>query len=244
MKNIKIIIEYDGTNYAGWQKQKNAITIQGVIERALEQISGKHTKINGCSRTDAGVHAKAFVASFLTESSIPEDKFKYALNSKLPEDILVLSSEEVPLDFHARYSSKGKTYSYTILNREASIAIGRNYVCHFKKPLDICAMEESYKYLIGTHDFSAFKSSGSSVKNNIRTITDINSKRYEDIIKINISANGFLYNMARIIVGTLFDVGTQKIKPEQIEFIMDSKDRRNAGISAPAKGLCLEKVFY
>ena len=171
MRNIKLIIEYDGTNYAGWQRQNNVITIQEKIERAIEELTGEETQITGSSRTDAGVHAKGYTGNFYTNSKISVEKFTGAINSKLPLDIVILHSFEVPYEFHSRYNSTGKMYSYTILNRRESVAVGRNYIYHHKRILDIEAMKVAAQYFIGTHDFSAFKNLGSSVKTSVRTIT-------------------------------------------------------------------------
>ncbi|MCM8710764.1 tRNA pseudouridine(38-40) synthase TruA [Clostridium sp. SYSU_GA19001] len=244
MKNIKLIIEYDGTNYAGWQKQKNAVTIQQTLEEAVLQLTGETVNLVGSSRTDAGVHAKGFVANFKTQSSIPGKSFREALNTMLPEDITVLESEEVPLDFHSRYSSKSKMYSYTIINRIQPPAIGRNYVYHFKKELNFEEMQKACNYFIGKHDFSAFKSTGSSVKTSVRTIKKAFINRDNNKIIIYVEADGFLYNMVRIMVGTLIDVGIGKIRASDIKDIIQSKDRSRAGKTVPASGLCLEFVHY
>lgn len=244
MRNVKLLIEYDGTSYGGWQRQNNAVTVQGELENAIMKLTKEYSEVIGCSRTDAGVHAKGFVANFITNSSIPYEKFKYALNTVLPSDIRILNSEVAEEDFHSRYNSKGKTYSYTIVNREIAPALYRNYVYHYKGNLNIENMRMGAKYFIGTHDFSAFKNAGSSVKTSVRTIMDIKIENLEDIIKIYVSGDGFLYNMVRIMVGTLIDVGTCKIGPEKIQEIIASKDRGKAGRSVPASGLCLEKVFY
>ncbi|SKA82376.1 tRNA pseudouridine38-40 synthase [Clostridium sp. USBA 49] len=244
MRNIKLVIEYDGTNYSGWQIQKNATSVQGKLQETLKKITGEDIEVIGCSRTDAGVHARRFVANFKTESKIPYKNFKAALNSNLPSDIVIINSEEVSLDFHSRYSSKGKLYSYTILNKEEPAAIGRNYVYHYKRKLDVEAMNKACKFFLGTHDFAAFKSSGSSVKNTIRTIQKAYFKVNADKIIFYIEADGFLYNMVRIIVGTLIDVGIHKINPEYVLEIIKSKDRKRASKTVPASGLCLEFVYY
>ncbi len=244
MKNVKLLIEYDGTNYNGWQRQTNGIGIQQVIEDSIKKLTGEDVIVNGSSRTDAGVHARGFVANFNTNATVPAANYKYALKGKLPDDIVILESEEVPEDFHARYSSKGKTYSYTILNRAQPSALLRNYVYHVKYKLDINAMKEACKAFIGTHDFKGFKSPGSSVKTSVRTIYDLHIENQGDEIKIFVSGDGFLYNMVRIIVGTLVLVGRGKIKPNEIEEIIRSGDRKRAGKCAPPTGLYLEKVFY
>ena len=244
MRNIKLTIEYDGTNYLGWQRQKVGNTIQGTLEEAIEILTNETVETIGSSRTDAGVHAKGFVANFKTSSKIPADKYREAINHKLPDDIVILKSEEVDEEFHARYNAMGKTYSYSILNREVPSAINRNYVYHVKRRLDIEAMREACNYFIGTHDFVSFKSSGSSVKTTVRTISELYLEEQEDTIKIYVTGDGFLYNMVRIIVGTLIMVGFNKIKPNEIENIIKEKDREKAGICVPAKGLVLEKVYY
>lgn len=244
MKNILLKIQYDGSKYSGWQRQTNAVTIQGTIEEAIEKLCGKYIETIGCSRTDSGVHAREYILNFHIESKMPPDKYQPALNGILPEDIVVLNSKEVNEDFHARYSSKGKKYSYYILNRNYPCAINRKYVYHYKNPLSIDLMKECSEYLIGTHDFSAFKNSGSSIINNIRTINSIDITKKEDLLEISIEGNGFLYNMVRIIVGTFIEVGIGKMKPNYINTILESKDRNLAGITIPAKGLFLEKVFY
>lgn len=244
MKNVKLVIEYDGTKYSGWQKQKNSKSIQGTIENTLSEVLKEDIEVIGCSRTDTGVHAKAYVLNFYSITKIPLDKIKYALNNKLPNDIVVLDSMEAPEDFHARYSSKGKVYVYTILNRDMPPAIERNYVYHYPYELNIKLMKEACKYFLGTHDFSAFKNKGSSVKTSIRTITKLEINNEKDKIKIYISADGFLYNMVRIISGTLILVGEEKLKPEDIDQIIKSKDRNKAGKTAPPQGLCLIKSIY
>lgn len=244
MKNIKLVIEFDGTNYSGWQRQKNAITIQEVVEDTIFKLTGEPSIVYGVSRTDSGVHAKEYVANFHTNSSIPGDRFSYALNTRLPMDIRVLSSSEVSEDFHSRYSAKGKTYSYSILNREKEAALFTDFMYQVKKPLDIKLMEEGSKYIIGTHDFACFKSAGSNTKDDIRTIYDIYFTKDEEIIRIFVKGNGFLYNMVRIISGTLVNVGLKNIEPMEVNNIIASKKRNRASKCLPAKGLCLEKVWY
>lgn len=244
MRNIKLTIEYDGTSYGGWQRQKNNKTIQESIENAIRLVTKEEVELIGSSRTDAGVHAKGMVANFLTESRIPANKFREAINTKLPDDIAIVYSEEVNEHFHSRYDSKGKTYCYTVINKYEKVAIGRNYSYHVKDELNRNAMLEATRYFIGKHDFKAFKTNGSSVKTSVRTITDLNIEFNNDIIKITISADGFLYNMVRIIVGTLIEVGKGKINPSDIESIIVKGDRSKAGPCVPPSGLVLEKVFY
>jgi tRNA pseudouridine38-40 synthase len=244
VNNIKITLEYDGTNYYGWQKQRNMKTIQGQVEEAIKQLTNEDVDVIGCSRTDAGVHAKGFIANFKTNSSIPSNKFREALNIKLPDDIVILHSEKVDDNFHSRYDAKGKTYEYLILNTEAPTAIMRNFVYHYKYGLNTEHMIEAAKHFIGTHDFIAFRTQGSSVKGTIRTIFDLKVESYEKNIKISITGDGFLYNMVRIIVGTLINVGRGKNSPDDIIKIISSKDRSLAGDCVPAKGLLLKEVYY
>lgn len=244
LRNIKLIIEYDGTNYCGWQKQKNNRTVQETIEKAISKITNEEIDLIGSSRTDSGVHARGMVANFITASNIPANKFREAINCKLPDDIAILNSEEVPLNFHSRYNSTGKTYSYTIINRYEKIALGKNYVLHVKDELDISKMESACKYFIGKHDFKAFKTAGSSVKTSVRTIKELKIESINDGIKIIITADGFLYNMVRIIVGTLIEVGKGKINPDDIENIIGQGDRSKSGPCVMPNGLVLEKVYY
>lgn len=244
--NIKLIVEFDGTNYCGWQRQQNACSVQQILESAIEKATGEKCETLGCSRTDAGVHAKGYCANFHTLSSIPPQNMKFAINTKLPSDIVVINSEEADDNFHARYNSKGKTYSYTLFYGDYEKAILRNYIYSYRHNLNVELMKEAAKYFIGAHDFTAFKSKGSSAKSSVRTVTqfDIVQSPDEKIIKFYISANGFLYNMARIMIGTVLEVGREKIEPSYIKKIIQEKNRKNAGKTAPAKGLCLEKVFY
>jgi len=247
MKNIKLIIEFDGTNYCGWQRQVKEPTVQEAVEKAISSLTGEATEainLTGCSRTDSGVHSIAFVANFKTSSTVPPERFKEALNSRLPEDIAVINSEEVAPDFHARYAALGKTYCYTILNRGVRSPLYRNHTYLVKDHLDIDKMKEASRYFVGKHDFTAFKSTGSSVKTSVRTITALEVHKEGDLIKIYASADGFLYNMVRIIVGTLLEVGRGKIQPDTIKEIIESKERTRAGICVPAQGLSLDKVYY
>ena len=244
MRNIKLTIEYDGTSYGGWQKQKNNRTIQQCIEETIRLLTGEEVELIGSSRTDAGVHAKGMVANFITNSQIPADKFREAINTKLPDDIGIIKSEEVDKNFHSRYDSKGKTYCYTLVNRYEKVCIGRNYVYQVRDELNYNLMKEAAKYFLGKHDFKAFKTNGSSVKTSVRTISGLELELKDDVIKIFVSADGFLYNMVRIIVGTLIEVGKGKIKPEDIESIIKNGDRSKAGPCVPPNGLVLEKVFY
>ena len=244
MKNIKLIIEYDGTNYAGWQNQDNAIAVQEKLEYAIKKATDGDIKLIGSGRTDAGVHALGQVANFITNSTIPGDKYKFILNNILPEDISIVSSEEVDKDFHSRFSAKKKRYKYVIYTRKIASPIYRNYSFHYKHNLDIEKIKKASKYFLGTHDYSSFKGRKSLVKSNIRTIYDIRIEKLGDFIEITFIGNSFLKYMIRIIVGTLIDVGIGKTKVEDIPFIIESKNRNRAGKTAPPQGLFLEKVYY
>lgn len=242
--NVKILLEYDGSNYHGWQKQKNALGIQEIVEKAIYRVTGENVKVVGAGRTDAGVHARGQVANFHTNCRIPVERLPYAINSHLPEDIAVKGAEEVPADFHARYSAKSKVYSYTIYNGPFPSPLLRRYSYFYPRPLDVEAMREAAKAFIGVHDFSAFRASGSPVKSSVRKIMKLEVKKSGDLIIIEVEADGFLYNMVRIIAGTLLEVGSGKKKPEEIPLVIDSRDRERAGITLPAHGLCLERVVY
>jgi tRNA pseudouridine38-40 synthase len=244
MRNIKLIIEFDGSNFCGWQRQPKGRTVQKVVENAIFKATGENIMINGSSRTDAGVHAREMVANFFTNSTIPGDKFREAINTRLPEDVSIIKSEEVNEDFHARYSSKGKTYSYTIVNRYERLSLGHQYLYHYKYELDVNEMRRACKYFMGSHDFRAFMSPGSSIKTTVRNIKELYIEQDVDKIKIFITADGFLYNMVRIIVGTLIKVGNGKLEAESIENIIVEGDRKRAGMCVPPNGLILEKVFY
>jgi len=244
MKNIKLTLEFDGTKYVGWQRQKNGMSVQQMINEAINKLTGEKCDVIGCSRTDAGVHAKKYVCNFKTNSEIPVRNIKFALNNILPEDIVALESEYAEECFHARFNAKGKKYTYNICNREMPLAIGRQYAYFFKQNLNVEKMSEASAYLIGKHDFSAFKNSNSLTNSNVRTIFDINISCREQIICISVIGDGFLYNMVRIIAGTLIEVGLEKIKPMEVIDILESRDRKRAGRTAPALGLCLEMVYY
>ncbi|MEG0371276.1 MAG: tRNA pseudouridine(38-40) synthase TruA [Clostridium sp.] len=244
MRNIKLIIEYDGTNYCGWQRQKYGVSVEETLEKVIIDLVQEDIEIIGSSRTDSGVHARGQVATFKTNSRILARKFPLAINSKLPKDIVVVSSEEVNMDFHPRRSSKGKQYSYRIFNRRIDPALMRNSYAHIKYELDIDKMKAAARYFVGKHDFSSFKSKGGSGKGSVREIYNLNIIKDGDYITIIVEGNGFLYNMVRIIAGTLIDVGRGRIPYDSIEDIINSKNRQKAGITAKAKGLYLEKVYY
>ncbi len=244
MKNIKLTIEYDGTHYHGWQSQDNALTVQDVVTEAINSLTGEDCELIGCSRTDTGVHALGHVANFVTNSRIPPDRFAYALNAQLPEDVVIRKSEEVSLDFHSRFQAKGKKYRYLIYNSLYPSALMRHRAYHVLNPLDIELMEKAARQILGTHDFSAFRASGSDTKTSVRTITGVWLKKEREVIEFEIEGDGFLYNMVRIIAGTLVEVGYGRIPADSISDIILSKDRRRAGRTAPAHGLYLVEVYY
>ena len=245
MRNIKLTIEYDGKDFNGWQKQPDKLNIQGNIERAIEEITGEKIELNASGRTDAGVHAFGQVANFKTNSSLPIDKFPVAINSKLKKSIRILDAQEVEENFHSRLTCKRKTYRYIINNSQAGSAIYRNLETHIPQKLDIEKMKQAIKYFEGEHDFKAFKASGTSSKNSVRTIYEAKVYKVQPSrIYIELTGNGFLYNMVRIIVGTLVDVGLGKIKVDQIPEIIDQGKRENAGKTLPPNGLYLVEVKY
>lgn len=244
MRNIKLTIEYDGKCYNGWQKQPNKLNIQGEIERAIYNITKEEVDLIGSGRTDAGVHALGQVANFKTNSEIPIEKLPLAINSQLKNSIVIKEAEEVNERFHSRYNAKRKTYRYIINNSKCGTAIYRNLEYSYPFKLDAEKMKQASKYFKGEHDFKAFKSSGTSSKNSVRTIYKAIVKQEGEKIIIELTGNGFLYNMVRIISGTLLDVGLGKIQPEEIPEMIESKDRQRAGKTLPAHGLYLVEVKY
>ncbi len=245
MRNIKLIIEYDGKEFNGWQKQPTKLNIQGTIEQAIKNITGEEVDLTASGRTDAGVHAFGQVANFKTNSNIPVEKIPIALNSNLKKSIRVISAEEVDDRFHSRLTCKKKTYRYIINNSEFSSAIYRNLETHIPQKLNIEKMQIAVKYFEGEHDFKAFKASGTSSKSSVRTIYKAEVMQMpNNRIYIELTGNGFLYNMVRIIAGTLVDVGTEKIEPEDIKKIIESKDRNLSGKTLPPNGLYLLNVEY
>ncbi|MCR5146696.1 MAG: tRNA pseudouridine(38-40) synthase TruA [Clostridia bacterium] len=245
MKNIKITIEYDGKEFNGWQKQPDKLNIQGTIEQAIERITGEKVELNASGRTDAGVHAIGQVANFKTNYELPMEKWPLALNANLKKSIVIKSAEEVDERFHSRLSCKRKTYRYVINNSKYGTAIYRNLETHIPQKLDIEKMKKAVKYFEGEHDFKAFKASGTSSKSSVRMIynAEVIEMPYERIY-IELTGSGFLYNMVRIISGTLVDVGLGKIQSEEIPQIIESKQRENAGKTLQPNGLYLLKVEY
>ncbi|MFH0771665.1 MAG: tRNA pseudouridine(38-40) synthase TruA [Candidatus Omnitrophota bacterium] len=257
MRNILLKIEYDGTRYAGWQIQKNAKTIQAVLEAALERITGVKTRLVSCGRTDAGVHALGHMANFKTASEIPLFKLIGGLNGVLPEDITVKEIREVPLNFHSRFDAKSKIYRYTILNTPSPSAISRCYVYHIPYKLNLSLMKKEAKCLLGRHNFKSFQASDPKIKNSlnnfsesrgerssVRAINRLDIKKRDGLIKIETEADGFLYNMMRNITGTLIEIGRGRLGEGSMRRILRAKDRRLAGPTAPARGLCLVEVKF
>ena len=244
MRRIKLIVAYDGTDYCGWQIQPNGITVEEVLNRALSRLTGEEIRVIGASRTDAGVHARGNIAVLDTASTIPAERFAYAVNPLLPEDIVVLKSEEVPQDWHPRYQNSVKTYEYRILNREMPDPLKRKYTWHVSFPLDIDKMREAAEHLKGQHDFRSFCSVHTAVKSTVRTIYTLDIVKSGDEIIIRISGNGFLYNMVRIIAGTLAEVGRGFRTPEDVRDLLTAKEREQAGATAPPQGLTLICIEY
>lgn len=244
MRNIMLTIEYDATNYSGWQLQLNAPSVQEEIEKALKKLTGEGIKINGAGRTDARVHARGQVANFFTNATIPPERFSKALNPLLPEDISIVASQEVPRDFHARYSAIGKRYAYHIYLGKNRSPLLRNYSLYVSYDVDLGIMKEASKLLLGTHDFAGFMSTGSSVQNTTRTIHNIEFDLINKSLWIAFEGNGFLYNMVRIMVGTLLAIGRGSIEPQKLYRMLKEKDRSLGGPTAQPQGLYLEKVYY
>ena len=241
---IKLTVEYDGGPFCGWQSQINGTTVQGEIERAFFEQTGQKINLVGSGRTDAGVHALGQVAHFDTDCAIPPEKIAYAINTHLPESIRILKSELVGEDFHARFNAKKKTYIYKIYTGDISSPIRRNTAVFVRGTLDDEKMKEALAYIVGEHDFTCFMASGSPVKDAVRTVYSLDFEKDGNDYTFRITGNGFLYNMVRIIVGTLIYVGQGRISPNEVKNIIDSKDRTLAGITMPPQGLYLESVVY
>lgn len=244
MKRVRMVVSYDGTAYRGWQLQSNGITIEEVLNRELTALLKEPISVIGASRTDSGVHARGNIAVFDTENRMPADKICFALNQRLPEDIRVQRSEEVPADWHPRKANCTKTYEYKVLNRKISMPLERLYAhfCYFN--LDLDKMREAAAYLVGEHDFKSFCTVRTQAEETVRTIYSLDITKQEDMITIRISGSGFLYNMVRIIAGTLLEVGMGAYPPEHMEEILDARDRQAAGRTAPARGLTLVSMEY
>ncbi|MEG0291856.1 MAG: tRNA pseudouridine(38-40) synthase TruA [Anaerovoracaceae bacterium] len=244
-RNILLTIEYDGTNFFGWQRQPNVPTVQREVERVLSILCKQDVLINGTSRTDAGVHAYGQRASFKGEFGIPTDRIMFAANNLMDGAVRIKEVEEVPIDFHARYDSKGKTYLYKIANKRYKDPFDRNYKYTVTSSLDFEAMKAAAKHIVGTHDFKCFEAAGGDVREStVRTIYSLELKKEGDDILLYVKGDGFLYNMVRIITGTLVDVGLGKINADSLVDIINSKDRGRAGHTAPPNGLYLVEIYY
>lgn len=239
MRRIKLTVAYDGTNYHGWQFQPESATIEGELNKHLSELFKENITVIGASRTDSGVHALCNVAVFDTQARIPAERVAYALNQRLPEDIRIRKSEEVAADFHPRKQATRKTYEYKILNEEFANPVQRLYAHFTYVPLNENKMQEAADYLVGEHDFQSFCAVGSTAETTVRTIYGLTVERSGTMISIKVTGNGFLYNMVRIIAGTLIEVGKGRFTPEQVKEILEAKDRAKAGPTAPAKGLML-----
>lgn len=244
MRRIMLVVAYEGTHYHGWQLQPNGITIEGVLNEALGRLLGEEIVVIGASRTDAGVHSYGNVAVFDTNTRIPAEKLAYALNQRLPEDIVVQSSCEVAPDFHPRHCESRKTYEYRILNRKMPLPMRRRDTYFYYYDLDVERMQQAAELLTGEHDFKSFCATAAVVETTVRTIYELRVSREDDVIAIRVTGSGFLYNMVRIIAGTLIEVGAGKRSPESIREILEARDRAAAGPTAPAHGLTMIGIEY
>ena len=244
MKRIKLTVAYDGTDYCGWQIQKNGVTVEEVLNRALSRLIGDRVTVIGASRTDAGVHAQGNVAVFDTDTRIPAERIAYAVNALLPEDVVVVSSGEVPAGWHPRKCVSVKTYEYRILNREFPDPVRRRDTYFVPFQLDLDRMRQAAEYLKGEHDFKSFCSAQTTVEDTVRTIYALDIRKEEDLITILVRGNGFLYNMVRIIAGTLAGVGRGYFEPRDVARMLEEKDRTKAGVTAPPQGLTLVGIEY
>ena len=241
---VKLVVAYEGTNYCGWQIQPNGITIEQVLNETLSSLLGEEITVTGASRTDAGVHSLGNVAVFETHTKMPAEKISFALNQRLPEDIVVQESCQVPEDFHPRFSKSRKTYEYRILNCRFHQPLERRTSYFYHYPLDVSAMQKAAAYLVGEHDFTSFASVHAQTNTYVRMIYALDVVREGDMIRIRVQGNGFLYKMVRIIAGTLIQVGAGIKKPEDMESILAGKDRELAGPTAPAHGLTMIGLEY
>ena len=244
MKRVKIVVAYDGTNYCGWQVQPNGLSVQEVLEKHLSDLLGEEIRITGASRTDAGVHALGNVAAFNTSARMAADRISFAMNTRLPADIRIQGSSEVPPDFHPRFTVTVKTYEYRILNRTFADPTRRLNSYFWYGPLDVDAMRQAASYLVGTHDFKSFATAKPEVTDTVRTIYETSLEKEDDLIRFRITGNGFLYNMVRIITGTLLEVGKGDYPPEKVKEILAAKDRKMAGATARPEGLTLVQIRY
>ena len=244
MKRVMLVVAYDGTNYCGWQIQANGITVQEELNRCLSKLLKEPIQTVGASRTDAGVHALGNVAVFDTSARMPAEKISYALNTYLPEDIRIQYSAEVAADFHPRYCESEKTYEYRILNRRFPLPTQRLYTYFYHYKLDVEKMREGASFLVGRHDFASFCGANAQVKSTVREVTGIDIEKKNDVITIRVRGRGFLYNMVRIIAGTLIEIGNEQYPPKKMGEILRACDRQQAGPTAPACGLTLKEIKF
>lgn len=244
MLKYKLTLMFDGTGYHGWQRQVNGITVQEIIEDKISRAVGASTAVTGCSRTDAGVHAAMYVCSFFAETSIPADRMPFVLNTMLPRDIRAVDCRIMPDNFNARFDTVKKTYQYSILNAPFGDPFLRNYAWHYPSKLDFDAIVRACDVIRGERDFRCFMAAGSAVKNTVRNLMELKAEKDGNLITVTAAANGFLYNMVRIIVGTLVYIGNGKLGIDELETLMENGDRRMLGVTAPPQGLRLVKVEY
>lgn len=244
MRNLKVIMAYRGTAYHGYQKQDNAITVQEVVEKCVSRVLDTPTDIIGCSRTDTGVHANEFCFSLKTDRQIPVRNFIRGVNGYLPSDISILSCEDVSEDFHARFSCKGKEYMYLIHNSECRNPFAEDLQYHYRRNMDLDLMRRAASHIVGTHDFRSFCSAHTDKTDTTRTVYSLDIEKEKDLVKVLVKGDGFLYNMVRIIIGTLLWVNEGKISPDDIPDIISARNRQYTGKTAQAHGLYLNKVFY
>jgi tRNA pseudouridine38-40 synthase len=244
MRTIKLIIEYDGTNYAGWQIQPNGLAVQQVVEEALLRLLGERVRLRSSGRTDAGVHARAMVASFTTSRSLPLQAFVGGANRFLPDDIAILSATEAAPEFRPIQDARSKWYRYSIYNAPVRSPLWRLFSWHVREPLDTDAMQLAARHFPGRHDFAAFRASNCAAKTTLRRIDSVAISRENELIVVDVIGEGFLKNMVRVMAGTLVDVGRGRFEPERIAWLLENPDRKKAGVTAPACGLCLMDVSY
>ncbi|GED61101.1 tRNA pseudouridine synthase A [Brevibacillus formosus] len=244
MKRLRCVLAYDGTDFSGFQVQPDQVTIQGEIEAALNRVTGEDIQVFGSGRTDAGVHARGQVIHFDTSSNIPMDKWRFVLNNQLPDSIVIRTVEEVDASFHARFDVQVKEYRYCIDNNPVADVFRHRYADHVRFPLDVDAMQQAAHYLVGEHDFTSFCSAKTFVEDKVRTVYGLTVEKIGDEVWVTCRGNGFLYNMVRIIVGTLVEVGQGKRNPAELKEILAACDREKAGKTAPAKGLTMWEVVY
>jgi tRNA pseudouridine38-40 synthase len=243
-RNLRLLIEYDGTAYGGWQVQQNAPTVQGAIEAAIGQMSAEAVRLRAAGRTDAGVHARGQVANFYTETRIPADGWRKGLNSLLPPDVAIRAAADVPLEFDSRRHAHGKLYRYTIWNHETRSPLRWRTTWHVRRPLDVAAMRAAAVELVGRRDFAAFRAADCERLTTVRDLSRLEVQRDGDLVTIEVTATAFLKNMVRIIAGTLVAAGHGALTPAALAAIRDEGDRTRAGVTAPPQGLCLVEVYY